>query len=242
MQAEPTTDATRSTLSRTVRRLREISLALDEGGALGSEKELMDQLCVSRPTLRQAARVVENDQLLQIRRGVRGGYYACRPDSRHVVQAPALYLRLQQATLGDVQAAVRVLAPEVAAAAAACPDSALVAELQAFDAHRRSAGVDTVPDLLRSESELAHLLSRMSGNTAFTLFLDIAYAFGALEQDLKLYEAPEIRADQKAMQLQLCEAVLHHDVTRARATSERRSDVIGALVDAAQVVTPGRAT
>ena len=46
---------------------------LAEGEALPSESALMAEFAVSRPTLREAFRVLESESLISVRRGARGG-------------------------------------------------------------------------------------------------------------------------------------------------------------------------
>src|ERR1700680_2909057 len=46
---------------------------LTEGDALPNETELVEKFGVSRPTLREALRVLESESLLDITRGMRGG-------------------------------------------------------------------------------------------------------------------------------------------------------------------------
>lgn len=56
--------------------LREIIWSAAEGQLLGSEEDLTAMLGVSRPTVRQVARLLEREGLLKVRRGVNGGYFA----------------------------------------------------------------------------------------------------------------------------------------------------------------------
>src|ERR1700735_5100159 len=49
-----------------------VSGELEEGLSLPSEAELMGQFHVSRPTLREAFRILEAESLIVIRRGARG--------------------------------------------------------------------------------------------------------------------------------------------------------------------------
>src|ERR1700743_249632 len=52
---------------------------LKEGLALPPEAELMEQFRVSRPTLREAFRILEAESLITIRRGSRGGAQVTAP-------------------------------------------------------------------------------------------------------------------------------------------------------------------
>jgi DNA-binding GntR family transcriptional regulator len=52
---------------------------LAEGDLLPPEAEMLEQLSVSRPTLRQAFRVLEAEHLITVQRGSRGGTTAVRP-------------------------------------------------------------------------------------------------------------------------------------------------------------------
>jgi GntR family transcriptional regulator, transcriptional repressor for pyruvate dehydrogenase complex len=79
---------------------------------------LLGRFGVSRPTLRQAAKIVESDRLISVRRGVRGGFYAERPNAADSIRALARYLRLNGATLADVFVVTRVVAQEAGALAA----------------------------------------------------------------------------------------------------------------------------
>ena len=55
---------------------------LKEGDALPSEAVLMEQFGVSRPTLREAFRVLESESLITIRRGAHGGARVKSPDQK----------------------------------------------------------------------------------------------------------------------------------------------------------------
>ncbi len=84
---------------------------------LGAEDELLAKLSVSRPTLRQAAKIVESDRLISVRRGIKGGFYATRPNAADAIKALARYLRLNGATIADVFAVTKLVAEEAGALA-----------------------------------------------------------------------------------------------------------------------------
>lgn len=84
----PLSDIGSSRVAHTARLLAALSLATGAGDFLGAEDELLARLGVSRPTLRQAAKIVENERLISVRRGTKGGLYAARPDVADVLHAP----------------------------------------------------------------------------------------------------------------------------------------------------------
>lgn len=86
--------ASRSNVTDTVSRLRAEVLSRDDGAFLGNEEALQRLLGVSKPTVRQAARVVEREGLLRVRRGNNGGYFGARPDAAVVEATVASYLEV----------------------------------------------------------------------------------------------------------------------------------------------------
>lgn len=59
---------------------------------MGSEDELLDRVGVSRVTVRQAARILEGEGLVSVRRGINGGYFAARPSVEMVEAVVCAYL------------------------------------------------------------------------------------------------------------------------------------------------------
>src|SRR5947207_2228594 len=74
---------------------------LKEGDALPPEAALMEQFGVSRPTLREAFRVLESESLISIRRGSRGGARVHTPNGEVAARHAGLLLQVRGTTLGD---------------------------------------------------------------------------------------------------------------------------------------------
>ena len=55
---------------------------LDEGDSLGHEPDLIERFGVSRPSLREALRILEAEGLISVVRGVQGGVVVHRPDQK----------------------------------------------------------------------------------------------------------------------------------------------------------------
>src|SRR3954447_16285894 len=84
---------------------------LKEGDALPSESELMQFFDVSRPTLREAMRILESESLIAVKRGAHGGARVQRPDMRVTARHAALLLQFDDTTLEDVFEARAIMEP-----------------------------------------------------------------------------------------------------------------------------------
>jgi DNA-binding FadR family transcriptional regulator len=87
---------------------------LQEGESLPAEPELMRHFKVSRPTLREAFRILESERFITVRRGARGGARVQLPDPRVAAQYAGLLLQVRGATLGDVYQARLLIEPPLA--------------------------------------------------------------------------------------------------------------------------------
>jgi DNA-binding FadR family transcriptional regulator len=87
---------------------------LRQDDALPSETALIEQFGVSRPTLREAFRILESESLISIRRGARGGARVNAPDGGAAARYTGLILEYRGATLRDVYDARSVIEPSCA--------------------------------------------------------------------------------------------------------------------------------
>lgn len=83
-------------------------------------------------TLKQTARILEHEGLLDVRRGVSGGYYGARPDIGGVERAVAIYLRVKQSGFSEALEVAGVLSCEILRRAALSEDETARAKLQAL--------------------------------------------------------------------------------------------------------------
>jgi DNA-binding FadR family transcriptional regulator len=75
---------------------------LQEGDALPPESALMEEFTISRPTLREAFRILESEGLITVRRGARGGARVQIPTSEVAARYAGLVLQHRGTTLADV--------------------------------------------------------------------------------------------------------------------------------------------
>jgi DNA-binding FadR family transcriptional regulator len=84
---------------------------LSEGDSLGHEPDLVERFGVSRPSLREALRILEAEGLITVVRGVLGGVVVHEPNERMTARTAALLLHARNVPLADVQDARRLLEP-----------------------------------------------------------------------------------------------------------------------------------
>jgi GntR family transcriptional regulator, transcriptional repressor for pyruvate dehydrogenase complex len=88
-----------------------VSGELTEGDSLGHEPDLVERFGVSRPSLREALRILEAEGFVTVVRGVRGGVVVHQPDERMTARTAALVLQARNVALADVFEARSLLEP-----------------------------------------------------------------------------------------------------------------------------------
>lgn len=173
-RAGRTRDPAQSLVGQTVQKLRDRILSRTQANSfLGSEEELIAWLGVSRPTFRQAARLLEHEQLLTIKRGIGGGFFARPPSAKAVSRLAAIFLNAQGATLSDINAACAPLVIEAARTVARNPSLAVRRQLLDYmDAQEGFEKSDDLRTVWRVVFEFEQLLAKLAGNPAISLMID----------------------------------------------------------------------
>ncbi|MGV0775042.1 FadR/GntR family transcriptional regulator [Mycolicibacterium elephantis] len=148
-------------VARTLRRMV-VEGQLKDGDFLPHEAELMAHFQVSRPTLREAVRVLESERLVEVRRGSRTGARVRVPGAEIVARPAALLLALCGTTLADVLTARTAIEP---------PAAKLLAQDGTAEAHRELRElVDDIPrawkagTLATATARLHRRMVELSGN------------------------------------------------------------------------------
>jgi GntR family transcriptional repressor for pyruvate dehydrogenase complex len=105
--------------------------ALNEGDFLPSESKLMEEFGVSRPTIREAFRILETEKLVSVSRGARGGAVVHEPDAGLISQYLLLVLQSEKTTIDEIYLARNFFEPSVVrqlAARSTAEDCALLRE------------------------------------------------------------------------------------------------------------------
>ncbi|WP_433461889.1 FadR/GntR family transcriptional regulator [Spirillospora sp. CA-128828] len=141
-------------------------LAVDD--VLPSESALMEQFGVSRPTLREAFRVLESESLITVRRGVHGGARVSAPDPEVAARYAGLILEYRHTSLGDVFGASAIIEPACVRALAQKPPAGAVARLrEALDAEK--AALEDPDALVEAQDRFHGLLVELTGNQTLIL-------------------------------------------------------------------------
>lgn len=88
---------------------------LATGDSLPSEAELLTQFGISRPTLREALRVLESDNLIRLGRGARSGAKVLGPSVEAAARHSAMYLASHGTTLAEIHQVRLLIEPSLAA-------------------------------------------------------------------------------------------------------------------------------
>lgn len=137
------------------------------GDTLPPEPTLLQQLNVSRPTLREAFRILEHERLIAVRRGARGGAVVLGMQQEVVSRYAALLLEARRTSLRDVYEAQAIIEPACVARVAENPSPQVVHRLRTALAEE-AARVDSEQEWAERVSFHATLIE-LSGNETLRL-------------------------------------------------------------------------
>jgi DNA-binding FadR family transcriptional regulator len=160
-------------LIATLYRRRIVRGELRPGDTLPSEQQLMAQFGVSRPTLREAFRILEAEDLISVKRGSRGGARVTQPSLSVAARYVGLLLQVQGTTIADVYQARMVLEPACARLLARRRTGADLADLTAcIEELRGSVAAGQVPEPARWSrlaSRFHELIMQRSGSNTLAV-------------------------------------------------------------------------
>lgn len=150
-------------------RKRIIRGELKEGDFLPPEGQLMTTLGISRPTLREAFRILEAEMLISVVRGSRTGARVHQPRVESVSRYAVFVLQAQGTTISDIYDARLAIEPFVVRRLAEARDQQAIERLRA-EADRLTAFVEAkrYVDFMIGVAEYHRLLVEVGGN--HTLF------------------------------------------------------------------------
>lgn len=210
----------RQLVQQTTDALRELIFAREPDELIGSLPDLARLLGVGIVTVQQAARILEHEGALEVRRGPGGGYYGKRPDAAALERSLAAYMRTRPHGWEEALDMTSLLFNELCAAAAHEGDAALHPELRGIadriDLCQRE--IDTG----EWEEEFQDLLFRMVERPLFELLTRVTLRFSTTRPRTEpIYRDAAAIEGWKAGRHRIIDAILARDGDLARFEANR---------------------
>jgi DNA-binding FadR family transcriptional regulator len=151
---------------------------LKEGDSLPPEGQLMETLGISRPTLREAFRILEAENLISVVRGSRSGASVHQPRVEVAARYAGYFLESEETTIADLYEARHAIEPFVVRSLCRSDNKkALGALRKHFEYLGGLLGDDRQADFMIGVAKFHSLLVEVSGNKTLTflnhLLLDL---------------------------------------------------------------------
>jgi DNA-binding FadR family transcriptional regulator len=143
---------------------------LKPGDKLHPENVLQTEFAISRPTLREALRLLESESLITITRGQHGGARVISIDLTAAARQVGVYLQIEGTTLQDVWLARTIIEPPAVGLLAALRSPAAFADLEANIAEAREVAQRDPIRYADLSAEFSMLIARHCGNKTIHLF------------------------------------------------------------------------
>jgi DNA-binding FadR family transcriptional regulator len=218
-------DHRRHLVQRAAATLRDIILERAPGAQIGSLSEVASLLGVGIVTVQQAARILEHEGLLAVRRGPGGGYYGTRPDEAALERSLATYMRVHGSSHDEALEITSLLDCELMPAAARCTDDGMREEVARL--LERVDGCDTPEDRVVLEEDFRIVLFAMNARPLYELLVRVATRLYHMRPFPHLFTEKDGPAAWKAARRRMLEAILKRDPELARFEATRfREDLL----------------
>lgn len=200
-------------------RLRELSLHSEPGARLGSLADIAARLDVGIVTVQQAARILEHEGLITVKRGPGGGYSAARPDDAALERAFATYMRVHDIDHREAFELAVMLDCEIIQAAARDLDKAahrLISELIALLEHCKDADA-----CIEFEIRFRETLLGLFEQPLLELLAKVAMQMYREEHNSILFDGAFSLEDWRRGRHRILEAILSRDEELANFEAQR---------------------
>lgn len=145
---------------------------LPPGAPIPTEIELRDRFSASRPTVREAMRILEAKQLIRIARGASGGARYNMPGAVMVAEHTGVYLEAHGATQADFSVARLTLEPSIMGFIA---ETVAMKDIQrlAASVSEQAEQIGDVAAFTREHERFYEILADICANTTLSMFVRI---------------------------------------------------------------------
>lgn len=206
---------------------------LAENALLPTEADMMAQFSVSRPTLREAIRLLEAEGLVRVLRGAKGGVRICPPQEDAAARGLGFLLQFRGATLAEVLEARTFIEPRLAArlARSASPDD--IAILRDHVVHE-AAILEDFERFGQATAEFHRKLVQLAGNAALAVIVSMLddIFLRHVERFLSRSRPDQLDLNRKALanHQALVEAIAGHKPKRAEAVWQEHMDLLHHII------------
>lgn len=195
-----------------------ISGKYPEGAMLPPENEMALQLNVSRPTVREALRLLESEGLVSIRPGPRGGPRVERPGSTTVTRSLTTLFQYEHVSLAELLEARWAIEPACARVAATRATQTDIAALRRSVTNMRAALDDA--NIFWTENANFHVALAEAGrntvlNTLMVALRELIYGF-----TVDMHISADERLETVAQHTEIMEAIAAHNPEAAARAAE----------------------
>ena len=156
-----------------VKQIKETLFAgkLQAGDRLPAERELAEQFETSRASVREALRTLEQEGMIQVRKGVGGGAFIAELDHRPVTNSFQTLLHLKKISIKDIAEVRLIFEPEAARLAAERVTEEDIRELEEV-IQQMSVAVEgrELPDSF--DLKFHQIIARAAGNPILTMLAE----------------------------------------------------------------------
>ncbi|WP_165186637.1 FadR/GntR family transcriptional regulator [Caulobacter soli] len=214
-----TTSQSQRLVAATAEKMRDLILRQDPDAMIGSLPDLAASMGVGIATVQQAARILEHEGLLSVRRGPGGGYFGRRPDPAALERALAAYMRVRGADDYEALEMMTLLDCELIPAAARLATPPALVEMRAL---RDRIDVCVTPEQrITFEDDFHAILFRIVNRSLIELLAQVAMRFYRSAPIPMIFDGDEGRAAWRAWRHQVIDAIIAQDPERARFEAER---------------------
>jgi GntR family transcriptional repressor for pyruvate dehydrogenase complex len=201
-------------------RMRDMVLASKPHARIGSLREIARELEVGIVTIQQAARVLEHEGLLEVRRGAAGGYYSTQPNEDVLVRAMSAYLLFHKSFEHEPVEIMTLFDCDLMPSAALCQDEALRHELRALE--KTIDMRETSEELVAFETAMHDILFRMVDRPMMELLAHVTMRHYTEHPSISFYQGAEGRAEWRRQRHRIIRAILECDEDLAWYEANRR--------------------
>jgi GntR family transcriptional repressor for pyruvate dehydrogenase complex len=198
---------------------------LPDGSMLPKQDQLIDEFKVSRPSFREALRILESEGLLSVRRGNVGGAQVHAPTPDNAARTLGLVLQARNVALDDLAAALDVIEPACVAHCAQRADrhTAIVPRLRELNVRCAAIELHDMAGAALIFQEFHQAIIDGCGNETLVIVVGALESLWSLQkkawaddaEDTGVEPEPKFRASVIAAHEEITDAIEAGDAARA---------------------------